>query len=100
MKSDIIIFFARSWSMQDENTGENRSGVSIQYVMGDTLVPASSDEALGYQVVKESISVECAGGLDSVPGVYEAEFEMKASGGKNVLHVCGLQFKQALQQSK
>lgn len=92
MNSKIIIFFARSWSMTDESTGENRTGVSIQYIMGDTLVPTSNEEALGYQVVKESISVECAGGLDAVPGIYDAEFEMKASGGKNVLHVCGLKF--------
>ena len=84
--------------MTDEETKEKRAGVSIQYVMGDTLVPKSTDEDLGYQVIKESITPECAAGLDVVPGIYDAELELKASGGKNVLHVCGLKFIAPLQK--
>lgn len=98
MRSKIIILFARAWAMTDENTGEQRSGVSIQYIMGDTLVGKSTDESLGYQVIKESITPECAEGLDVVPGIYDAELELKASGGKNVLHVCGLKFISPLQK--
>lgn len=84
--------------MTDEVTKEQRAGVSIQYVMGDTLSPKSTDEDLGYQVIKESITPECAAGLDVVPGIYDAELELKASGGKNVLHVCGLKFIGPLQK--
>lgn len=98
MKSKIIVLYARQWSMVDEVTGESRSGVSIQYAMTDSLAPTEeTDEkgnlvAKGVQVIKESITVECAAGLQDVPGYYEAEFTMKALGGKNVLHVCGLKF--------
>lgn len=92
MRSKIIVFYARSWSMTDENTGENRSGVSIQYTMSDSLAPISSDTDKGVAITKESITPECAAALKDVPGLYEAEFEFKAQGGKNVLHVCGLTF--------
>lgn len=98
MKSKIILFCARSWSMTDEVSGENRSGVSIQYAMTDSLAPAEEKDekgnlvAKGVQIVKESITIECAAALQDVPGYYEAEFTMKAQGGKNVLHVCGLKF--------
>lgn len=98
MKSKIIILFARAWSITDEVTKEQKSGVSIQYVMGDTLVAKSTDDDLGYQVIKESITPECAEGLEVAPGIYEAELELKASGGKNVLHVCGLKFISPLQK--
>lgn len=92
MRGKIIVLFARAWEMVDEKTGEKRSGVSIQYVMGDSLNPKASEEGLGYQVIKESITPECAAGLKDVPGIYDAELELKAQGGKNVLHVCGLSF--------
>ena len=98
MKVKIIVLYARQWAMVDEVTGESRSGVSIQYVMSDSFAPnEEKDEkgnlvARGYQVIKESISVDCAAGLQDTPGYYEAEFTMKAQGGKNVLHVCGLKF--------
>jgi len=97
MKSKIIVLYARPWAMVDETTGESRTGVSIQYVMTDSLAPAVEVEkgvevSKGVQVVKESITVECAAGIVEAPGYYEAEFTMKAQGGKNVLHVCGLKF--------
>ena len=98
MKSKIIVLYARPWAMVDEATGESRSGVSIQYVMTDSLAPAvetddkGNEVSKGVQVVKESITVECAAGIVEAPGYYEAEFTMKAQGGKNVLHVCGLKF--------
>jgi len=98
MKAKIILFYARQWAMVDETTGESRSGVSIQYAMTDSLAPAEEKDekgnliAKGVQIIKESITVECAAGLQDVPGYYEAEFTMKAQGGKNVLHVCGLKF--------
>ena len=98
MKSKIIVLYARPWAMVDETTGESRSGVSIQYAMTDSLAPVDEKDdkgnivARGVQIIKESITVECAAGLQDVPGYYEAEFTLKAQGGKNVLHVCGLKF--------
>lgn len=99
MNASVVLLYARPWEMTDEVTKETRSGVSIQYMMTDTLIPAASDENMGYPVTKESITVECAEGLKEVPGIYEAELELKAQGGKNVLHVCGLEFISALWSS-
>lgn len=92
MEATIIVLFARAWEMTDESTGEKRSGVSIQYVMSDTLEPKTSEDDMGYQVIKESVTVECAKGLVDAPGIYKAGLELKASGGKNVLHVSSLDF--------
>lgn len=100
MKAPVVLLYARPWEMADEVTKETRSGVSIQYIMTDTLVPAASDESMGYPVTKESITVECSGGLKEVPGIYDAELELKAQGGKNVLHVCGLEFISVLQSAQ
>ena len=91
MKTNVIVLWARPWSMEDEK-GNQRAGVSIQYVMSDELRPTETDDDFGYQVIKESVSVECGNSLANVPGVYEAELEMKAQGGKNVLHICGLKY--------
>lgn len=102
MKSKIIVFYARQWSMVDEVTGKSRSGVSIQYAMTDSLAPTEEKDdkgnlvAKGVQIVKESITVEFAAALQDTPGYYEAEFSMKAQGGKNVLRVSGLKFLSSL----
>lgn len=93
MKIKIILLFARSWSMTDENTKQLRSGVSIQYVMNGTLTPVRGENGdKGIQVVKESITNECAAGIVEAPGYYEAEMGLKAQGGKNVLYVNKLKY--------
>lgn len=92
METKILILWCRAWSMVDESTGETRSGTSIQYVMTDKLVPFEADDKSfkGYPVSKESVSNECAKSIDAVPGIYDAEFGMKSSNGKNVLVVKSL----------
>lgn len=97
MKAPVVLLYSRPWEMADEVTKAVRSGVSVQYIMTDTLEPAISDTDKGYAVTKESITPECAETMHEVPGIYEGEFEMKAQGGKNVLHLCGLKFISALQ---
>lgn len=77
--------------MEDEATKEKRSGISCQYIMSDTLAPVTQkDGSLGYMVTKESLDVSLLDKLVAVPGIYEAEFELKGSAGKNVLHVVDL----------
>lgn len=99
MKAPVVLLYSRPWEMTDEVTKAVRSGVSVQYIMTDTLEPAISDTDKGYAVTKESITVECAETMHEVPGIYEGEFEMKAQGGKNVLHLCGLEFISVLQSA-
>ncbi len=100
MRAPVVLLYSRPWEMTDEVTKAVRSGVSVQYIMADTLEPAISDTDKGYAVTKESITVECAETIHEVPGIYDGEFEMKAQGGKNVLHLCGLTFISVLQSAQ
>ena len=97
MKSNVIVLYARPWSMPIEGTSQVRSGVSIHYLMTDTLSPLPVKEGeesveYGYQPCKQSITIEQADSLNVVPGIYEAEFELRASKGQNIMAVSGLKF--------
>lgn len=94
MEQTIIILYARPWSLVDERTNQPRSGVSVQYIAGDTLAPVmdSSTNERGYTVCKESISNEMAAKLNNVPGVYSGTFTMRAKQGKNVLSLSDISF--------
>ncbi len=97
MEMNVIVLYARPWNMVDENTGKSRSGVSVHYLATDTLTPppvAEGQEAeeFGYQPCKQSISIEDAKALKTVPGIYKAKLEMRASKGQNILAIAGLEF--------
>lgn len=94
MEQTIIILYARPWALVDERTNQPRSGVSVQYVAGDSLAPKmdSSTNERGYSICKESITNEMAAKLDNVPGVYSASFAMRAKQGKNVLSLSDIHF--------
>lgn len=81
MEQNIIILYARPWSMSDETTGVIRSGVTIYYVTSDKLDPKVSEDGTehGYMPVKQSISVDLAKSLSVVPGVYNTKFEMRST---------------------
>lgn len=81
MEQNIIILYARSWSMKDESTGVIREGVTIYYVTSDKLDPKVSEDGIehGYMPVKQSISVDLAKSLSVVPGVYNTKFEMRST---------------------
>lgn len=94
MKQNVIVLSARGWSLIDERTKEERTGVSIHYIMTDKLDPYKNDSTgeEGYPPVKQSISLDEAKHLVSVPGVYEADFQMRASAGKTVLALSTLNY--------
>ena len=94
MEQKIIILYARPWSLTDEKTGQQRSGVSVQYVLGDTLKPTSDSTTnqKGYTICKESISNETGIKLATVPAVYSATFTMRAKSGKNVLALSDIEY--------
>ena len=94
MDAKVTILHAKPWSMVDEVTKQERSGVSVQYILSDSLAPnvdADTGE-LGYAVTKESISVEAAKALVEVPGLYDAEMVLRGKSGKNVLFLCTIKF--------
>lgn len=93
MKQNVIVLSAKNWALTDEQTGQQRAGISIHYVMSDNLADFTDiDGTRGYQPAKQSIPVDKAQSLVKVPGVYEAEFLMRASGGKNVLSISDLRY--------
>lgn len=93
MKQNVTVISAKNWALTDEQTGQQRAGVSIHYLMTDKLVPFTDvDGTRGYVPAKQSIPVDQAGSLVEVPGVYEADFVMRASGGKNVLSISSLKY--------
>ncbi|MDE6872933.1 MAG: hypothetical protein K2P87_00535 [Lachnospiraceae bacterium] len=99
MKSKIIILSAKPWDMVDEVTKQPRSGVSLHYMMTETLKPQanSGNGELGYTVTRERISVDAAKALEDVPGVYDGDFILKVRSGKNVPSVSTVEFVAALE---
>ncbi len=82
METEIIILYAKKWQLTKERDGEDREGVSIQFLLSNSVKPkvSAKDGALGYVVAKASISTEMAAVLDQVPGIYSAEIGMKGKG--------------------
>ena len=94
MKQNVIVLGAKGWAMIDERTQQQREGVSIHYIASDNL-KACVDSVTGlegYQPTKQSISIEEAKHLESVPGVYEADFALRPSGGKTILVIDTLKY--------
>ena len=93
MEQKIIIIYANPWALTDEKTGQQRSGVSIQYINGEKLDPVNNENgSAGYSVLKESIPADKVNKLRAVPGVYTATMGLSARGGKNVLSVQDIDF--------
>jgi len=93
MKQKIIILYANPWSLTDDRTGQQKSGVSIQYITGESLSPVQNPNGGGgYQVCKESIPAEKINSLRAVPGVYDATMTLQGRGGKIILTVSDLEF--------
>lgn len=79
MKQVGLIFFARPWQMQDEVTRMMKGGLSVEYLVCESLRPveASEDGSRGVRHCKESLPIEKLANLPKIPGYYELEFEMK-----------------------
>lgn len=92
--AQIIIFHARPWKMIDQATGHPRSGVSVSYVNTGTLAPKSKEDGseFGFSPAKESIPVEDLAKLKAVPGLYNVDFEFRATNGQNKAYISNLQF--------
>jgi len=73
--------------MTDEQTGQVRQGVSIQYYNDTTFLPKQDQSGkLGELIIKESLPIDLLSKLEQVPAIYEADFIMsvKNSNGKAV----------------
>ena len=88
-----IILFANTWSMTDENTGNLREGMTIEYVMAEDLGPiANEDGSLGYRTIKESVPINTAKKIEKVPGIYDLTFGYSIRKGRPILKVMDIDF--------
>lgn len=88
-----IVLFANGWTMIDENTGLNREGVTLEYIITDNLSPVyNEDGSLGYRHIRESISIDNAKQITKVPGIYEMTFGYTVKKGKPVMKLKELKF--------
>ncbi len=102
MKSNCIILSANPYKVEDEKTARVNEGISIQYIMGDSLLPSvdGTSKLMGYRVLKGSVSkYENEAQLKAVPAIMEVEFDIKAdSSGKPSLKPVTLKFLAELQK--
>lgn len=95
MKQKIILLFANSWNMTDEDTGEIREGMSLYYFVNWELCSEQNrDGSFGSQPAKSSAPIEVLEKIRSAPAVYEATFVLKTDRktGKGVLNIEDLDF--------
>lgn len=71
--SKILVLSANVWSFTDKQTGEVKSGVSIEYIADKV----EENGKRGYFTLKASLNNDFIPKLVNVPGVYEAEFSIK-----------------------
>lgn len=87
-KMKILVMYAMDYSIAEGNS--INEGLSLQYYFfgenGEMLqVQGNLTGAIGYQRAKCSMEIEQRKNLRTVPGIYEAEFQMKVgSDGKPV----------------
>lgn len=88
-----VVVFANPWNMVDENTGKQREGVTLQYIMADNMLPVVNDDgSKGVKYCQESITSDKLPNIQSVPGIYDLEFAIKPSKGKMTLKLENLKF--------
>ena len=88
-----IVTYANTWDMTDEKTGQRRQGISLEYLMSDTMNRIENDDgSKGYKHCKESVPVECSKNIKEVPAMYELIYRMAVQKGKPVLKLDDLKF--------
>jgi hypothetical protein len=69
------------------------SGVSMEFLMTESLAPVSDGETKGIKVIKDSLEYGMKNVFVAVPGMYELSFKMMpAKSGKPQLKVVGAEF--------
>ncbi|WP_313345688.1 hypothetical protein [Sedimentibacter sp.] len=85
MKQNVIVTFVKGYRMEnDSKTGYNE-GISIHYLLTDNLSPVVGNDERGIRFSKSSISLEKGKQIIKVPGLYEADFEMKSDAQGKIL---------------
>lgn len=89
-----ILTYAKPWQMQDERTGAQREGLTVEYLACDNLNPVTNEDgSVGVRHCKESVPLGFMSTITNVPGLYELEFGMKpGSRGKMEVKLVGFKY--------
>lgn len=88
-----ILLFAKPWRFVDENSGQVREGVSLEYLMTDSLSPVENDDgSVGHRVLKESVSINKLQKIVKVPGIYGLTYGFDIQKGKPVMKLQDIEF--------
>lgn len=95
---EAIVTYAKAWSMVDDKTGELKQGVSVEYILANSLDNCvNEDGSKGYQHSKESVNLDKAPKFTQVPGLYKMLYDFKpGSKGKIQLKLTDVEFLSAL----
>ena len=92
-KVRAIVTFAFPWRMEDEIEGTVREGLTVHYLMTDTLKPLENEDgSLGYRLAQESVHIENMKNIVKVPGIYELQYGYTIRRGKPNLKLQELKF--------
>lgn len=88
-----IVIYANAWSFIDDKSGETKEGITIEYLMSDSMKPVrNEDGSRGFKLCKQSVSLDRIDSIKEVPGVYDMSFVLKSVRGKPELKLDGLTF--------
>lgn len=76
MKQNILVVFARGYRMENADKSINE-GVTINYLLTDNLSPVGDKVERGIRFSKGSLPIDKAKKINKVPGLYEADFNVK-----------------------
>ena len=92
-KVKAIVTYAFPWRMEDEMNGTVREGLTVHYLMTDTLAPLTNEDgSMGYRQAQESVHIQNLNNIVKVPGIYELKFGYLVRRGKPILKLQELQF--------
>lgn len=92
-KVKAIVTFAFPWRMEDEMNGTVREGLTVHYLMTDSLTPLTNEDgSKGYRSAQESIHINNEKNIVKVPGIYEMTYGYTVRRGKPILKLQELKF--------
>lgn len=92
-KVKAIVTFAYPWRMEDEINGTVREGLTVHYLMTDSLKPLENEDgSMGYRQVQESVHIQNKKNIVKVPGIYEMTYGYTVRRGKPILKLQELKF--------
>jgi hypothetical protein len=102
MDQTAIIFYTKPWDMIDEQTGQRKTGITVEYLMAENMNPVVNENgSKGYGYNKESLASDKLPKIKEVPGYYTLKFSLQSgSKGKPVIKLTDIEFLNPVIQEK